>query len=250
LTVGYDKVSLDFDCFVTKTIAFLMMASSISLILPTTILSTLLESEYPEKNRHRDIQILSHGTSIMLLILFAVYLYFQLKTHKSLFIEDPHNEDSANPGNHNFSEEEAQTTLEKWLDGFTLAGAIFCTIGCSFYLIGSVDGFAKTANIDKTFIGIVVIPFTGSTAQGLKIVLGSRSLGVQSTVNAVITSVLQIGLLAAPLLVLVGWIFGKFMVLDYDIFEATVLFLVVMVMNSIIQEGKATYFQGGMLMGT
>lgn len=250
LTVGYDRESIDFNAFVTKTIASLMMASSISLILPTTILSTLLQSDYPEEHRRRDILILSQGTSIMLLILFVVYLYFQLKTHASLFVEVPHNGGDANLDNGNISEEEAQTALRKWVDGCALVGAILCTIGCSIFLIGSVDGLAKCANVDKAFIGLVVIPFVGSTAQSLKIVLGSRSLGVQSAVNAVITSVLQIGLLATPLLVLVGWMFGKPMALDFEIFEATVLFLVIMVMNSIIQEGKGTYFQGGMLIGT
>ena len=76
--------------------------------------------------------------------------------------------------------------------------------------------------------------------------LSGRIIGVQSAVNIVITSVLQICLLAAPLLVLVGWMFRQLMALDFDIFEATVLFLV----NSIIQEGNTTYFQGSMLVET
>src|SRR5215469_11060012 len=114
--------------------ASLMMASSISLILPTTILSRLLESNY--KHRHRDMNILSHGTSIVLLILFAVYLYFQLKTRPRLSVEIPHNGGDPNPGNGNNSEEEAQTVLGKWRDGCALVGAILCTIGCSIYLVG------------------------------------------------------------------------------------------------------------------
>ena len=74
----------------------------------------------------------------------------------------------------------------------------------------------KFANVDKTFIGLVVIPFVGSTGQGLKIVLGVRNIGVQSAVNIVITGVLQIGLLAAPLPVLVGWMFEQIMALQMD----------------------------------
>src|SRR5262249_486154 len=157
------------------------------------------------------------------------YLYFQLNTHAHLFVENPHNGRDSNPGNGNNSEVEAQTVLAKWFDGCALVGAIVCTIGCSIFLVGSVKGLAETAHVDKTLIGMVMIAFVGSTAQGLKIVLGSRSVGVQPAVDAVITGVLQIGLLATPLLVLVGWIFGKPMTLDFDIFEATVLFLVIMV---------------------
>ena len=68
--------------------------------------------------------ILSHGTSIVLLILFAVYLYFQLKTRPRLSVEIPHNGGDPNPGNGNNSEEEAQTVLGKWRDGCALVGAI------------------------------------------------------------------------------------------------------------------------------
>jgi len=250
LAVGYDKTSFDFDALVTKVIASLMMASSISLILPTIITSTLLQTDYTKKDRARDIVILSHGTAIILSILFVTYLYFQLRTHVLLFVEVSLDERDTIFGNRNIPEEESQTVFGIWADSSILVGAIFCTIGCSSYLVGSVDGIAETAHVDKTFIGLVVIPFVGSVARGFKIVLMSRSIGVQLAVNVVITSVLQIGLLATPLLVLVGWMFGQRMTLGFHIFEATVLFLVIMVMNSIIQRGKATYFEGGMLMGT
>lgn len=248
--VGFDKERLDFGTLVTKVTASLMMVSSMSLIIPTTVSSTLLQLDYPEASRDHNILILSYGTSIILLILFAVYMYFRLVTHACLFAEGPHDGNHANSGDHNVPGVETQTALGTWAAGCMLIVAIFCTIGCSFNLVSSVDGLAKAARINKIFIGLVIIPFLGSTAQGLKIALGSRDIGVKSAVNIVVTSVLHIALLATPLLVLLGWMIGQPMNLDFHIFEATVLFLVIMVMNSIIQEGKATYFEGGMLIGT
>jgi Ca2+/H+ antiporter len=67
-----------------------------------------------------------------------VYLYLQLKTHAYLFVEVSQNRNDANPGD-NIPDEETQTALGKWLESCAFAGAIFCTIVCSFYLIGSVD---------------------------------------------------------------------------------------------------------------
>lgn len=67
---------------------------------------------------------------------------------------------------------------------YALVVAIFCTIGCSIYLVDSVDGLVETTNVDKTFIGLVVIPFIGNTAQGLQIILGARSIGVQSLASS------------------------------------------------------------------
>lgn len=248
--VGFDKSRLDFGTLVMKVTASLMMVSSISLIMPTTVSSALLLSDYPEASRDRNILILSYGTSIALLILFMVYMYFRLKTHAYLFVEGRHDGNAANSDDHNVTGVETQTALGTWAAGGMLTVAILCTIGCSYYLVSSVDGLAETSRVHKTFVGLVIIPFVGSTAQGLKIVLGSRDIGIKSAVNIVVTSVLHIALLATPLLVLVGWIIRQPMTLDLGIFEATVLFLVIMVMNSVIQEGKATYFEGGMLIGT
>ena len=294
LVVGYDKIKLDFGTLVTKITSSLMMVSSISLIMPTTVSSTLLQSDLPKKSRDRNIQILSYSTSIILLVLFVIYMYFRLVSYISLFTDRPQsgndsngddaNEDDANQrdanqrdsnqrdsnqsdsnqddinrddenGNtnhdiHNVLDDIPRTALGRLYNACILLLAILGSILISSYMISNVDGLVESSPLSKTFIGLIIIPFIGITAQGLKVALGSRDLGVQQAVNMVVINVLHTVLLATPLMVILGWIIKQPMTLDFHIFEATVLFLVIMVMNSIIQEGKATYFEGVMLIGT
>jgi len=49
--------------------------------------------------------------------------------------------------------------------------------------------------------------------------------------------------------VLLGWIIDQPMALDFAAFEATVFTLAILVVNSVLQVGKASYFQGVMLVG-
>ena len=47
-----------------------------------------------KENAEKNIIILSHGTAIILLILYVMYLFFQLRTHAILFdAEQPEGED-------------------------------------------------------------------------------------------------------------------------------------------------------------
>lgn len=228
------------------------MVASVSLIVPTTMSPALLPSDSLVAYSDNDISIISRSIAIVLFILFFIYLYFQLKTHQSLFL-DPLDDGSitnGERGNRNVAEEEQMTTLGPWPAFFVLITTIFCVIRCASYLVDSIDGLSKALQIGKTFIGLVLIPTIGNTAKFATIVATSMKDRLDFTIRAIIGSVLQIALFITPFLVLLGWILEQPMILNFDIFEATVFFLAIMVVNYIIQDGKTNYFEGFMLMGT
>jgi Ca2+:H+ antiporter len=226
----------------------LMMVSSVSLLVPTTM-SPLDPSDITaEAAMGNDILIVSRSTAIILLALFIVYLHFQLKTHRVLFL-DP----SDTPGtpsqeriNRLAPEEMQRATLSSWAALGVLIATICGTIWCAFYLVNSINGLAKSLNISRTFIGLVLIPTMGNIAK-FATSIGNK---IDLTIRATIGSALQITLLIAPSLVLLGWIIDQPMILRFDVFEAAVFLLAIMVVNYIIQDGKTNYFEGFMLMGT
>jgi Ca2+:H+ antiporter len=73
---------------------------------------------------------------------------------------------------------------------------------------------------------------------------------MDSVMKSIIYSILQIVLLVIPLLILLGWFLDKPFTLGFNIFEATIFFLALIVMTATIQDGKANYFDGIMLIGT
>jgi Ca2+:H+ antiporter len=243
----------------------LMMVASVCLIVPTTMSSTL---DSPEARTDGDILILSHGTAITLFILFVVYLYFQHKTHVFLFLDAPNdgsvrNEERDNPNvaeerdNPNVAEErhnpnvaEEEPTLGPWAAGCVLITTTLCVIGCASYLVDSVDGLAKAMDVGKTFIGLVLIPTACNAAKCVNAIATSRRTRMDLAVRAIVGSVLQIALFVTPFLVLLGWIIEQPMTFNFDLFEGAVLFLAVIVVSCLIQDGRTNYFEGAMMVGT
>jgi Ca2+:H+ antiporter len=230
----------------------ILMVASVSLIVPTAMSPVLQPPDSLVAYLENDILILSRSIAIVLFILFVIYLYFQLKTHPYLFL-DPLNDGNitnGERGNRNVAEEEQGTTLSPWPAGFVLITTIFCVIRCASYLVDSINGLSEALHIGKTFIGLVLIPTIGNTTKFATVVATSMKNRIDFTVRAIIGSVLQIALFITPFLVLLGWILEQPMILNFDIFEAAVFFLAIMVVNYIVQDGKTNYFEGFMLMGT
>ncbi|KAG4427437.1 hypothetical protein IFR05_017080, partial [Cadophora sp. M221] len=71
-----------FNSTVASTMSSLMTVAAASLIIPATLYAAMSNSK---ENIDKNILILSHGTAIILLILYVLYLFFQLRTHANLF---------------------------------------------------------------------------------------------------------------------------------------------------------------------
>src|ERR1700753_3689618 len=62
-----------------------LIVDSASLIIPAALSASLSSSK---QNSLASILLLSRGTAIVLLLLYILYLFFQLKSHASLFDEE------------------------------------------------------------------------------------------------------------------------------------------------------------------
>ncbi|KAI8710296.1 Vacuolar calcium ion transporter [Fusarium sp. LHS14.1] len=79
-----------FSSATAQTTCSLMALSSASLIIPAILFAIVDQSGFRDKDK--SILTLSHGTAIILLLLYVPYLVFQLRTHSNLF--DAENQDS------------------------------------------------------------------------------------------------------------------------------------------------------------
>jgi Ca2+:H+ antiporter len=227
-----------------------MAVASASLIIPAALYSVLDKSK--GSNSEDNILILSHGTSIILLIIYVMYLYFQLGSHAHLFKaaseQDGYEADEEAAGGADSHDQEPG--LNPWAAGCVL---LVITIGvsvCADYLVGSIDEIARTSHISKTFIGLILIPIVGNAAEHVTAVVVSMKDKMDLAINVAIGSSLQIALLVTPFLVILGWIIDQPMTLHFETFETVVFFLSVLVVNYLIQDGESNYLEGAMLLGT
>jgi Ca2+:H+ antiporter len=240
LAGGIREQERSFNTTVASTMSSLMAVSCASLIIPATLYAALKTSSKSETDAH--ILLLSHGTAIILLGLYFLYLYFQLKSHASLFDVEEQVDENGEP-------------LEGQILSPIPAGICLCVVTllvavCAEYLVGSIDAIVESAHISKTFVGLILIPIVGNAAEHVTAVVVAYKGKMDLAINVAIGSSMQIALFVTPFLVLLGWITGIPMTLHFQGFETVVFFLSVLVVNYLIQDGKSNYLEGAMCLGT
>ncbi|KAF1992041.1 Calcium/proton exchanger [Aulographum hederae CBS 113979] len=226
-----------FNATVASTMSSLMAVSSACLIIPATLWAVIVNSD--DDSQNKDVLALSRGTSIIMLILYILYLFFQLKTHSHLFDEERASE----------NEEAEEPTLQPIPAGIMLVIVTVFVALCAEYLVDSIDSIVATSGISKTFIGLILLPIVGNAAEHVTACVVAYKHKMDLAINVAIGSSLQIALFVTPFLVILGWIMGQNMDLNFQGFETVVFFITVLVVNYLIQDGKSNYLEGAMCLG-
>lgn len=234
LAGGWNKSFQEFNAISAGTMGSLLTVASAALIIPSALFSVLSDSS---ASTSQAISVLSKGTSIILLLLYFLYLYFQLGSHKDLF-----------KGQEGGEEEEESHFLSKWSASVWL---VIITVAVAFsadFLVDAIDAVVEESGLSKTFIGLVLIPIVGNAAEHATAVIVSVKDKMDLAIGVALGSSLQIALGLTPLLVLIGWAMGQPMTLHFATFETIIFFISVVVVNYLLVDGKSTYLEGAMLL--
>ncbi len=224
-----------FNSTVASTMSSLMTVASASLIIPATLYAVMSSDDESDAN----IMVLSRGTSIILLLIYISYLFFQLKTHADLFDDAEAQE----------NEDESAQLLGPWAAGVVLVVVTLLVAICAEYLVDSIDAIVTKAHISKTFIGLILIPIVGNAAEHVTAVIVAYKNKMDLAIGVAIGSSLQIALFVTPFLVVLGWIIDRPMTLHFETFETVAFFLSSLVVVLLIQDGKSNYLEGLLCLG-
>lgn len=234
---------------VASTMSSLMAVASACLIIPATLYGVMDRSTHAaggsggNEAADGNILVLSHGTAVIMLFLYILYLYFQLKSHANLFDEEVNSDEDGG------KQPEEAKVLGPWAAGVALVVITIAVAVCAEFLVDSIDSIVQTAHISKTFIGLILLPIVGNAAEHVTAIVVSVKNKMDLAIGVAIGSSMQIALLVTPFLVILGWIIGQPMTLHFETFETVVFFLSVLVVNYLIQDGKSNYLEGAMLIG-
>jgi len=185
---------------------------------------------------------ISHSAAIILGLMYCQFLVFQLHTHKDMFDTEPL------PGEEAEEEEEEEPS-------FSMAGSIviltivtLVVAACSDALVSSIEGLTKQLGISEGFVGIILLPIIGNAAEHMTAVTMALKNKVDITIGVAVGSSTQIALFVTPFSVLAGWIMGVKMTLDFEMFETSVMLMTILIVGSVINDGKSNWLEGSILM--
>lgn len=147
-----------------QTTCSLMTLSTASMVIPAALAMVLEKDKDAETAKH-SILILSRGTAIILLLLYMLYLFFQLRTHKNLFNPEVSVETLEAGNEQENTEEGEEASMSAWSAAAVLIGVTLVISFCADYLVDSIDAIVATGAISKNFIGLILIPIVGNAAE-------------------------------------------------------------------------------------
>ncbi|KAI1181589.1 Sodium/calcium exchanger protein-domain-containing protein, partial [Nemania serpens] len=286
LAGGFNRPEQYFNTTVAQTAASLLALAVASLIVPTIFSHTpdLYNDDNVFSLPPGAVPQLSHGVSIILLLIYALFLFFQLKTHSQVFNEAsqkvakkaifktwsglPENAIASGvaragvtcanlrdenggvgdgmqaPSPHSEDKDESE---EPTLHLFVaLATLTISTVIIALCAEGLVSGIEPISSVvSEEFIGLILILIVGNACEHATAVTVSIKDKMDLAIGVAIGSSMQVALFLIPLLVIIGWGLGnEEMTLAFDTFQVVSLFVAVLLVNYLISDGKSHWLEG------
>ncbi|KAK6066389.1 Vacuolar calcium ion transporter 2 [Seiridium cupressi] len=246
-----------FASITAQTTCSLLTLAAASMIIPGA-LSIVLKQTLPDAElRDATILNLSRGTAVLMLLLYILYLWFQLRTHHNLFGADAAaatvEQQSASgpvaePSRPDPSKEGEEAHMNPWAAGGVLIVTTVLVSVCADYLVDSIDALVDRAGLSRNFIGLILIPIVGNAAEHVTAVVVAVKNKMDLALGVAIGSSIQISLFVTPFLVILGWMMNRPMNLHFETFETVAFALSVLIVTYTVQDGKSNYLEGAMLM--
>ncbi|KAG2185032.1 hypothetical protein INT43_000945 [Umbelopsis isabellina] len=250
-----------FNVTAAQTSASLLFIATSSLLLPAAFYGSAYGfSNQSQSKVAADVLNISRATSIILLIIYGAFLFFQLKTHKSFFLEAPKEAsffersssrvrsdiEGANLEAEEEEEEEAPL-MPLWMAMVLLAIITALVAVCAEFLVDAIQEVCEQWGVSQTFVGLVLLPIVGNAAEHVTAVTVAYKNKMDLALGVAVGSSMQIALLVTPLMVILGWIINIPMSLYFNMFETVVMLIAVLMVNYLIMDGKSNWLEGLML---
>ncbi|KAH7327387.1 vacuolar H+/Ca2+ exchanger [Rhexocercosporidium sp. MPI-PUGE-AT-0058] len=232
----------------------LLLVAGFGLLIPSAFYSALKGSAIPHSEPHRrhdftdkklehDILGISRITSILLMIAFGMYIWYNARTNHSIFDEVleqdehddlDHHEDLAKP----------KFTLTECIIAIT-SSVILVTI-LAVLLVNRIEDVVE-AGIPDQFLGLILLPLVEKAAEHLTAIDEAWDGQMNFALYHCLGPSIQTALFNAPLVVIIGWVLDKPMDLNFEIFMIVLLVLSISVVGNFLRDGESNALEGGLL---
>jgi Ca2+:H+ antiporter len=209
--------------------ATMLTLAAITLILPAAYRGVLGANAAP------GLIPLSVSVSIVLLVVYSLYLAFTLITHSPLF-----------SGSHSAEEEDERSP--PWSVGraaLVLGAATAVIAWMSEILVSSIQATAVSLGLSSGFVGVFVVAILGNAAEHATAVTAVIRNRMDLSLSIAIGSSVQVAIFVAPVLVLVSLFVGPApMDLVFPVGLVLIVLLSVLITGQVVSDGRSDWLKG------
>ncbi|KAJ6299527.1 hypothetical protein OIU76_020485 [Salix suchowensis] len=180
---------------------------------------------------------LSRVSSIVMLIAYVAYIFFQLKTHRQIFDAQEEEDD----------DEEEKAVIGFWSAFTWLAGMTVIIAVLSEYVVGTIEAASDSWGISVSFISIILLPIVGNAAEHAGSIIFAFKNKLDISLGVSLGSASQISMFVIPLCVVVAWTMHIRMDLDFSLLETGSLAFTIIITAFTLQDGTSHYMKGLLL---
>jgi Ca2+:H+ antiporter len=209
--------------------ATMLILAAIALILPAAF-------EAAESATAQGLGRLSVSISIVLLVIYLLYLAFALITHAALFA-GPH------------APEEGQAHASTGRAASLLAAATIGIAWMSEIMVGAIEPAAHDLGLSNIFVGVFLVAIMGNAAEHATAISAALKDRMDLSLSIAIGSSVQVALFVAPLLVLASLFVGPTpMDLAFPAGLVLTVLLSVLITGQVAGDGRSDWLKGAQLL--
>lgn len=219
--------------------------SGFGLIIPAVFYGAV---SFSEPNTSADVLSdnvlqISRVTSILLIVSYAIYVFFQMRTHHgiydAIFEADDHKDkdrhrDLAKP----------KLTFTECVIALAVSIALVTIIAIS--LVENIEFIVEEHHISDAFIGLILVPLVEKFAEHLTAIDEAWDDQMNMALSHVLGATIQTSLFNGPLVVIVAWGLNKPLDLNFSLFNIVVLILAILVVGNFLRDQKSNYLEGAL----
>ncbi|RZB80909.1 Vacuolar cation/proton exchanger 3, partial [Glycine soja] len=148
-------------------------------------------------------------------------------------------------GDENEDEEKAVIGFRSafsWLVEMTLIISLL-----SEYVVATIEAASDSWGISVSFISIILLPIVGNAAEHVGSIIFAFKNKLDISLGVAMGSATQISMFVVPFSVVVAWIMGIEMDLDFNLLETGCLAFTIIVTAFTLQDGTSHYLKGVVL---
>jgi Ca2+:H+ antiporter len=200
------------------------------------VVPTLFHTLHPDPERVATVRM-SHYVAFLLIVGYLAWLVFSLWTHSHTLASEKHSADV--------------TVAPKWSSKKAVAVLIASAAAIGVVaevLVSATEEAVKVLHLSEFFVGLILIPIIGNAAENSSAIMMAVRNRMDLALNIAIGSSIQVALLIAPVLVLLGMVFHQPMDLAFTTMEVASIALAVGVASSVIRDAESNWLEGVFLL--